>query len=141
MGGLICDGCGLAIDEAAVAVAVDFVYTTHPKVPRRERPDWACASCASRATPARLKPTSRGDGLWCPYPTVDPPFDLQGLRPTCGPSAESEAHPGYVLARVRYPQQTLAPGEQSFDVHSAVRTMRPSHAERPGRSQVLLVAV
>lgn len=108
VGGLVCDACGVAIAKAAVAVAVDFFYTTHLRVPRRDRPGWACAPCASRATPARLKPTLLGDGLWRPYPTVDTPSPCEGcgqllaLRPnrkrarvTCSSACATRTTPSH----------------------------------------------
>ena len=86
-----CEGCGGAILDTEVAVAVYLSPDSRRrKWPRTTRRGWACTTCVDQPLQAWAR-TLLDNGTWCPYPAVNPPAPCEG----CGQlvvSVRSDRH-------------------------------------------------
>jgi hypothetical protein len=73
-----CEGCGGAILDTEVAVAVYLSPDSkRRKWPRSIRRGWACAACVDHPCEGMAR-TFLDDGTWCPFPAVNPPAPCEG---------------------------------------------------------------
>src|SRR5882757_3432247 len=73
-----CEGCGGAIVDTQVAVAVYlWLDSKRRSWPLTIRRGWACTACLDQPA-ERMAGTFFDDGEWCPLPAVSPPAPCEG---------------------------------------------------------------